>query len=323
MNYTRPIYLKSPQMYGDDVREVQKRLNALSYNAGTVDGYFGPNGRLAVLDFQDVNGLEIDGSVGPITWDKLFSSTAKPKPSNSGYTRPIYLTSPQMYGDDVKKVQRKLNSLNYNAGQTDGYFGPTGQAAVKDFQGVNGLAVDGSVGPTTWGKLFSPTAKSKPTTPSGIGFYYIDPIETSTPDLFTFSVRYGGDYPAGYDYRIYSHGATESQGAKIWYKQDTWQSGSTYEIYKAINAVNKAYNEMIGQLNYADAKDLAEVAAESLMMCAVATVTPIPFDDIITDLNALKVAKEIVTLFGNAVTVTTTVDFVCNMCLLKYHWSKI
>ena len=65
------------------------------------------------------------------------------------YTRVLKLTSPQMYGEDVKAVQRRLNELKYSAGTVDGYYGPTGVAAVKDFQGVNGLAVDGSVGPAT------------------------------------------------------------------------------------------------------------------------------------------------------------------------------
>ena len=35
----------------------------------------------AVRDFQGINGLSVDGMVGPETRSKLFSSTAKPKPS--------------------------------------------------------------------------------------------------------------------------------------------------------------------------------------------------------------------------------------------------
>jgi peptidoglycan hydrolase-like protein with peptidoglycan-binding domain len=41
--------------------------------------------------------------------------------------------------------------LSYN--QIDGIFGPVTNAAVKDFQGSNGLAVDGIVGPATWAAL--------------------------------------------------------------------------------------------------------------------------------------------------------------------------
>ncbi|MGL5717223.1 MAG: peptidoglycan-binding domain-containing protein [Paraclostridium sp.] len=321
MNYTRPIYLTSPQMYGDDVREVQKRLNALSYNAGTVDGYFGPSGRSAVLDFQDVNGLEVDGSVGPITWNKLFSSTAKPNSSNSGYTRPIYLTSPQMYGDDVKKVQSRLNSLNYNAGTVDGYFGPSGQAAVKDFQGVNGLAVDGSVGPATWSKLFSSTAKPRPSDPSGIGYYIVDPISTSTPDLFTFSVRTGGDYPSG-NYRVYSHGQTEKQGAKIRYKTN-WQEGSEYKVYTIIKNINKDYAILIDQYNRANKGQVAEQLASSLLLCLGTTLTPYLFDDVAAALRGINAAAAIMEVIELKLAADATASLATNLAALKYHWNQM
>ena len=155
VSYTRVLKLTSPQMYGEDVKAVQRRLNELKYSAGTVDGYYGPTGVAAVKDFQGVNGLAVDGSVGPATWNKLFSSTAKPKPSSSGagYTRVLKLTSPQMYGEDVKSVQKKLISLWYSLDSADGYFGPATQREVKKFQQASGLTVDGMVGPATWKKL--------------------------------------------------------------------------------------------------------------------------------------------------------------------------
>jgi len=44
---------------------------------GTVDGSFGPKTEEAVRHFQGNNNLTVDGSVGPLTWDALFSSSAK------------------------------------------------------------------------------------------------------------------------------------------------------------------------------------------------------------------------------------------------------
>ena len=35
----------------------------------------------------------------------------------------------------------------------DGYFGDELDKAVRSFQAMNGLAVDGIVGPMTWGEL--------------------------------------------------------------------------------------------------------------------------------------------------------------------------
>ena len=184
MSYSRPLYLTSPQMYGDDVIEVQTRLSNLGYNPGSIDGYFGPNTESAIIAFQGKNGLTQDGSCGPATWNKLFSSSAISN-SSSGYTRPLYLTSPQMYGNDVIQVQTRLSNLGYNPGSIDGYFGPNTESAIIAFQGKNGLTQDGSCGPATWNKLFSSSAKSatftnisttkKPTHGSSYKIYFIVP----------------------------------------------------------------------------------------------------------------------------------------------------
>src|SRR4029453_14585663 len=38
----RTLYLRSPAFRGDDVRELQRMLNALGFDAGKQDGIFGP-----------------------------------------------------------------------------------------------------------------------------------------------------------------------------------------------------------------------------------------------------------------------------------------
>ena len=63
-------------MSGSDVRAVQTRLCELGYTPGGLDGVYGPNAEQAVREFQTVNGLQVDGQVGPNTWNKLFSADA-------------------------------------------------------------------------------------------------------------------------------------------------------------------------------------------------------------------------------------------------------
>lgn len=223
-SYTRPIQLKSPQMYGEDVKDVQRRLNNLGYNAGTVDGYYGPTGVAAVKDFQGVNGLAVDGSVGPATWNKLFSTTAKPKPSsgNSGYTRPLSLKTPQMYGEDVKKVQNRLNALGHSSGTADGYFGQNTKDATKRFQKAEGLGIDGSVGPATWNKLFSEFRyKYHSVTNSGLTFHIIqtrlDNIETETILRPVANTSYTGINGGFFDDESGNYTKPPSSGSSICY----------------------------------------------------------------------------------------------------------
>jgi N-acetylmuramoyl-L-alanine amidase len=64
---TRLLWYSQQMMRGDDVRELQHRLNQLGFDAGTEDGIFGPLARAAVEDFQRNVGLAVDGVAGPET----------------------------------------------------------------------------------------------------------------------------------------------------------------------------------------------------------------------------------------------------------------
>lgn len=61
----RPLYRRSPMMRGDDVATLQAQLGALGFDAGRVDGIFGPDTAGALADFQLDSGLTPDGVFGP------------------------------------------------------------------------------------------------------------------------------------------------------------------------------------------------------------------------------------------------------------------
>ncbi len=61
---------------------------------------------------------------------------------------------------DVERVQRRLTELHYYVGAVDGKAGPATVSAVMAFQKVNGLTVDGVIGPQTLGALDDPVIPS-------------------------------------------------------------------------------------------------------------------------------------------------------------------
>lgn len=74
----RLLFLRRPMLRGEDVAELQSRFNGLGFDAGKVDGIFGPDTQRAVLDFQRNRHLAEDGKAGPevITELKLVTRAA-------------------------------------------------------------------------------------------------------------------------------------------------------------------------------------------------------------------------------------------------------
>ena len=79
-------------------------------------------------------------------------------------------------GSDVETLQELLNQNGYSL-DVDGIFGSKTQAAVKDYQTKNNLAVDGIAGNETWGSLSGGKTSTGSTSQAGAadkGFSYGD-----------------------------------------------------------------------------------------------------------------------------------------------------
>jgi len=61
----RRLYQRKPMIRGDDIADLQRRLGALGFDAGKVDGIFGPDTAGALADLQRNSGLTVDGIFGP------------------------------------------------------------------------------------------------------------------------------------------------------------------------------------------------------------------------------------------------------------------
>jgi peptidoglycan hydrolase-like protein with peptidoglycan-binding domain len=129
------------------VRRVQRRLHALGYATGPLDGRYGPLTEGAVSRFQADHRVRIDGEVGPITSAHLRRATAVIH-YGTGYAQPDG-------SHRVRAIQRRLRTLGYEPGPLDGRFGPLTRRAVLRFQATHALTADGEVGPRTSARMLA------------------------------------------------------------------------------------------------------------------------------------------------------------------------
>ena len=103
----------------------------------------------------ELKGISYDGS------EEIASDVVE---SETTYTelgqRTLKYTSPNMKGDDVKKLQEKLNQLGYSCGIVDGCFGKKTRNALMVFQAANKLTVDGIFGAKSLAALNNGEKKS-------------------------------------------------------------------------------------------------------------------------------------------------------------------
>lgn len=150
-----------PGSTGDKVRSIQQIVGV------PIDGIYGPQTQAAVAVWQRNLNIGADGIWGPITEQAthdLFVFLAnlpaveEVDPGNA-FLAALADARQQMLrqgstGGAVKIAQGVLNGKGYPL-IGDGIFGPATDAAVRRFQSDNGLAVDGIIGPQTWGALLA------------------------------------------------------------------------------------------------------------------------------------------------------------------------
>ena len=157
---------------GAQVRTIQRELNRVSANypaiprIGSVSGVFDAATRNAVIVFQQIFGLAVDGVVGKQTWYKLKYIYNGVKNLSEIYSEGLTISEVERVfsnvlrqgdrGIAVRTIQYYLNFIGrFNDNLTigvaeDGIFGPVTKRAVEAFQRYYGLTVDGIVGRDTW-----------------------------------------------------------------------------------------------------------------------------------------------------------------------------
>jgi N-acetylmuramoyl-L-alanine amidase len=79
----RLLYERSPMLRGDDVARLQALLGELGFDAGKVDGFFGPDTTRAVTEFQRNAGLPTDGVCGPDTLRAVERVSGRSEPGST------------------------------------------------------------------------------------------------------------------------------------------------------------------------------------------------------------------------------------------------
>lgn len=191
---------------GQAVTDLQNKLKVAGLYTMKVDGIFGSGTERAVRQFQQKNGLQVDGIAGPQTWAALNGVQADkpaeaqpPKETNQGSSNDIVRLGAR--GAVVKDVQTKLKAAGVFPYTVDGIFGQQTLAAVKKFQMQQGLTVDGVVGPKTWAKLKSPDKPNPGNSnfnPGSTSFNVIQ-LVAHAGELIGSPYVWGGTTPSGFD----------------------------------------------------------------------------------------------------------------------------
>ena len=170
-----------------DVIYLQYKLSQLGYISTEPTGFFRGQTQAAVKEFQSDHGIDSDGIVGSSTWqtleeefDQLGETTYDPNDIEedieddteeavakaedqkeiTSQTTDINLEEMDIVrngdsGEAVTELQKNLNQLGLYPLNPDGDFGHQTELAVRQFQEMSGLDVDGVVGPATWEELLT------------------------------------------------------------------------------------------------------------------------------------------------------------------------
>ena len=116
---------------------------------------------IAFTDEQEIqtanDGTQIDEQTGD---DSQVPDDATPDTSTPNQTPAATSLRPGTSGEDVKRMQLRLTSLDYfeDSDDADGVYGVDTSQAIKLFQRTNGLSIDGIAGETTLSLIYSTKA---------------------------------------------------------------------------------------------------------------------------------------------------------------------
>jgi len=155
--------------HGFDVRALQYYLDFIGQFHPTMgriaaDGVFGPRTQRALMEFQRIYGLTVDGIAGRSTHNRLLTAYTEHynslSPEDARPFYPNYAFSPGDTGEKVRLLQTMLAALAQRISGLqplipDGVYGPATANAVRVFQRYAQLPVSGDTGILTWNAVLN------------------------------------------------------------------------------------------------------------------------------------------------------------------------
>lgn len=143
------------------IRKVQQELNAKGYDAGPVDGQWGPLTQRAVQNFQQSQDkLQASGQIDEQTLTALgveMEGSAATGGSASGQSAAAGAgaqSGMRLDSDTIKQVQQKLNEKGFHSGSVSGEMDSQTRQALKNFQESQAsLKATGQIDQQTLGAL--------------------------------------------------------------------------------------------------------------------------------------------------------------------------
>lgn len=276
---------------GEAVKELQRNLRYLGFGNISVDGDYGSGTTTAVKNLQkymrnleeaqiraanaaltaedDVSEqltIEVNGVADPLLLDDFYASSFPRIPST---------LQNGSVSDDVVRVQRRLNGLEYYYGSLDGSYGAGTQKAITEFQKRHGLSQDGVAGQATLELLFSDRALKalKPylvkvsTNDQRVYVYGLDSNNEHTVLVKTMKCSTGRNNtptPKG------TYTSSTGPGARWHYfkKFDCWAQYAYY-IQGDIMFHSVLYNEKEGRVTQSSVRNLGRKASHGCVRLSV------------------------------------------------------
>ncbi|HEY7237632.1 MAG TPA: peptidoglycan-binding domain-containing protein [Burkholderiales bacterium] len=135
-----PVFVNS-----QTVRHAQKILNDRGFRTGGVDGRMGPQTQAALVNFQRAEKLAPTG--------KLDRATLSALGLEKGEHAAAADAAGHYPATTIRRIQETLNARGYKAGPANGVLDESTQAALREFQRSEKIAVTGRPNPRTLARL--------------------------------------------------------------------------------------------------------------------------------------------------------------------------